>query len=204
MVSFLAKFSLTAFLITFGLAWVILVGQVNSASAQVVTPAPVENTTYAAQVFSIADQLQCPVCQGQTVAYSNSGLAQQMRTLIAKKLEEGASREQVLTYFVERYGDGILTTPPRSGFTLLVWVLPFVGLLVGTGIVGLALRKFRQARPGGPSPKVQPAPPSVVPSESGMSRKDYEARVEEEIAQLSGTGSGLHSVGNSNSTKETK
>jgi cytochrome c-type biogenesis protein CcmH len=204
MVSFLAKSSLTAFLITFSSVWIMLVGQASNASAQVVTPAPVENTTYAAQVFSVADQLQCPVCQGQTVAYSNSGLAQQMRTLIAKKLEEGASREQILAYFVERYGDGILTTPPRSGFTLLVWVLPFVGLLIGTGIVGLALRKFRQTRPIVPSPQVQPALTGVVTSETWISREDYEARVEAEIAQLSGTEAGLHSVGNNSSTKETK
>ncbi len=115
----------------------------NTARAQVVTPAPLENSIYDSDTFKVADQLQCPVCQGVTVAYSNSGLAQQMRLLIKKKLETGENREQILQYFVDRYGESILTNPPKSGFTLLVWLLPIAGLLVGAGTVGYALRSWK-------------------------------------------------------------
>lgn len=115
----------------------------NTASAQVVTPAPLENSIYDSDTFKVADQLQCPVCQGVTVAYSNSGLAQQMRLLIKKKLETGETKEQILQYFVDRYGESILTNPPKSGFTLLVWLLPVAGLLVGAGTVGYALRNWK-------------------------------------------------------------
>ncbi len=111
--------------------------------AQVVTPPPLENSPFDAQTFKIADQLQCPVCQGVTVAYSNSGLAQQMRSLIKKKLEQGENREQILQYFVDRYGESILTNPPKNGFTLLVWLLPVVGLLVGAGGVAYVLKVWK-------------------------------------------------------------
>lgn len=118
-------------------------GNNNTARAQVVTPAPLENSIYDSDTFKVADQLQCPVCQGVTVAYSNSGLAQQMRLLIKKKLETGETKEQILQYFVDRYGESILTNPPKSGFTLLVWLLPVAGLLVGAGTVGYALRNWK-------------------------------------------------------------
>lgn len=178
----------------------------NTARAQVVTPAPLENSIYDSDTFKVADQLQCPVCLGVTVAYSNSGLAQQMRLLIKKKLEAGETRDQILQYFVDRYGESILTNPPKSGFTLLVWLLPVAGLLVGAGTVGYALRGWK-ARIRSRTRLVQPdALLWVGPSETGgqptgegtlqetlpsyssglnpEKLQEYQARVEAELADF--------------------
>ncbi|MBN9390865.1 MAG: cytochrome c-type biogenesis protein CcmH [Chloroflexi bacterium] len=144
-------------------AWLVTFLSPVPVSGQVVTPAPIENSVYDADTFKIADQLQCPICQGVTVAFSNSGLAQQMRLLIKKKLEQGETSEAILQYFVDRYGDSILTNPPKSGFTLLVWLLPVAGLLVGAGTVGYVLRLWKArlslkgATPGQPG-QGQPDP----------------------------------------------
>ena len=78
----------------------------------------------------IGKQLQCPVCSGAAVSDSPSELAGQMRTVIRAKLRAGESEEQIVTYFVERYGDGVLIEPPRRGIGLVVWVVPF-GALAG-------------------------------------------------------------------------
>lgn len=180
----------------------------NMGQAQVITPSTYENSVYDQETFRIADQLQCPVCQGQTVAYSNAGLAQQMRILIKKKLEAGEKQEQVLQYFVDRYGQGILTTPPKTGFTLLVWLLPVAGLLVGAGTVGYVLRSWRRrwsptAKPSSLGPEVSqgqdieiksglPAQPDARPAiyqdqevpVKSVQLKNYEARVERELREL--------------------
>jgi cytochrome c-type biogenesis protein CcmH len=82
------------------------------------------------EVFRIARELRCPVCQGESAAESNSGVAVEMRRLIAEMLKEGKSEAEIKAFFVERYGEWILYEPPRRGVTLWVWVLPLVGLFL--------------------------------------------------------------------------
>jgi len=96
------------------------------------------------EVFRIARELRCPVCQGESAAESNSGVAVEMRRLIAEMLEEGKTAAEIKAFFVERYGEWILYEPPRRGVTLWVWVLPVVGLfLLGLGLFAY----FRPRRP---------------------------------------------------------
>jgi len=154
-----------------------------------VPPPPTESSPYDAETFKVADQLQCPVCQGVTVAYSNSGLAQQMRVLIKKKLEQGENQEQILQYFVERYGEGILTTPPKQGFFLLVWLLPIMALLVGVLIVSGALRNWRPSRYQAKliNLNLEKGRPSMEFAEVPVSPEifaEYEERVERELARF--------------------
>lgn len=77
----------------------------------------------------IGKQLQCPVCNGSPVSDSPSDLAGQMRAVIRAKLQAGESEQQIIDYFVERYGDMVLMEPPRRGFGLIVWSAPILMLL---------------------------------------------------------------------------
>ena len=92
-------------------------------------------------------QLQCPVCEGQNVADSPSGLAGDMRNVIRTKLVAGESDQQILDEFVASYGDSILTEPPKRGISLGVWIGPVVGLALGIALVTLLLRAWRRPRP---------------------------------------------------------
>jgi cytochrome c-type biogenesis protein CcmH len=104
-------------------------------------------------VRRIALQLQCPVCEGETVADSPSGLAADMRSVIRTKLIAGESDQQILDEFVASYGDGILTEPPKRGISLGVWVGPVIGLALGAGLLTLLLRAWRRpARESAASP----------------------------------------------------
>jgi len=96
-------------------------------------------------VHDVASQLRCVVCQSLSVADSPSETASQMRAIIRERLAAGQSPEQVRAYFVQKYGDWILLSPPKSGFTLLVWVVPFVGLGIGLVLVALAVRRWSRA-----------------------------------------------------------
>ncbi|MDO8526622.1 MAG: cytochrome c-type biogenesis protein CcmH [Deltaproteobacteria bacterium] len=79
----------------------------------------------------IADQLRCPVCRGIPVSDSPSELAQNMTKTVREKLEQGESEEQILNYFVDRYGEWILLEPKPKGMNLTIWVLPLLILLGG-------------------------------------------------------------------------
>ena len=91
------------------------------------------------QANEISNSLLCPVCQGQSVAESNSNLANDMRQVIRKKLEQGQSREEIVAYFVDTYGEGILGAPPAKGVNLFLWVLPALAIVFGLFGIGIFL-----------------------------------------------------------------
>ncbi len=105
-------------------------------------PAPAATQVDEQTAHDVATQLRCVVCQSLSVADSPSETANQMRGIIRERLAAGDSPEQVRAYFVEKYGDWILLSPPKSGFTLLVWVVPFVGLGIGLVLVAVKVRRW--------------------------------------------------------------
>lgn len=92
----------------------------------------------------IENSIMCPLCPGQTIAESSSALSQQMRNLVREKVAQGATREEILQFFVERYGEGVLASPPKYGFNLLLWTIPFLGMGAGIFIVFWIIRSMRQ------------------------------------------------------------
>jgi cytochrome c-type biogenesis protein CcmH len=82
-----------------------------------------------------------------------------MRGIIRERLAAGDSPEQVKAYFVEKYGLWILLSPPRQGFNLLVWVVPFVALGAGLLLVLWLVRRWSR-RSAGASPG--PAPDATM------------------------------------------
>ena len=112
-----------------------------------VTAAHADQTrTLDQRTYDVASQIQCPVCNGESVADSGSGLAMQMRGVIREQLAAGQSEQQVISYFRERYGDTILESPPKQGFSSLIWVMPLVMLLAGLWIVVTLGREWQASR----------------------------------------------------------
>ncbi|MCC9075982.1 cytochrome c-type biogenesis protein CcmH [Litorilinea aerophila] len=127
-------------LVAVGLA---LLGRGLASNLQVTQASP-EALSADQRLIRIADQLQCPICEGQSVAFSNSQLAAEMRRLIAEKLAAGEEEEQIIAYFVERYGVRILREPPRSGLNLWLWITPALAFAVAA--LGLTWTLWRMAR----------------------------------------------------------
>jgi cytochrome c-type biogenesis protein CcmH len=94
------------------------------------------------RVHDVASQLQCLVCQGESVADSPATLSQQMRGIIRQQLQSGKSEQEVIQYFVSRYGERILWSPPWQGFTLLAWLVPIALFLSGIFLLFYVLRSW--------------------------------------------------------------
>lgn len=125
-----------------------------------------------AEMRAIARVLACPVCEGLSVADSPAPLAKQMRETILDRLEAGENREQVIQYFVDRYGESILFDPPKRGFSLIVWWGPVLALVAGVALVATLLwRWLRRDHADEPTP--------LDPAELAA----YRDRIEAELAR---------------------
>ncbi len=126
------------------------------------------------QAQEIYRSLMCPLCPGQTIDQSQSELSLQMRSLVREKLGQGETREEILQFFVERYGETVLAAPLKSGFNLIVWLTPILGIFAG----GIALwiiigRKVRSSNKSA-AEMLSPA------SDDGSDQKYYE-QVEKDL-----------------------
>ena len=95
------------------------------------------------QVAEISGELMCPVCEGQSVAESNAQLARDMRAVIKTKLLEGNTKEEIMDYFVSSYGETILASPPPKGFSVILWLLPVLSVLIGGAIILRTIHSYR-------------------------------------------------------------
>ncbi|MCS7222323.1 MAG: cytochrome c-type biogenesis protein CcmH [Anaerolineae bacterium] len=146
-----------------GLMW--LTG--TTALAQ--TPTPDE-------INQVARELWCPLCAGVRLDVCELKACEQMREVIALKLSQGATPEEIKAYFVEQYGPQVLGEPPREGFTLLAWVLPFAFLAAGAGLLGYLGYHWSQHR--------RTVTATATASSPEIFQDEYVRRLEEELRRL--------------------
>jgi len=87
------------------------------------------------QVRVISHKLRCPTCQSMSVKDSEAGLSLNMKAMVKEQLIQGKSEEEILQFFVDRYGEWILREPSKTGFNLLLWTLP--GVLLVLAFIGV-------------------------------------------------------------------
>ena len=90
---------------------------------------------------SLTNELRCMVCQNQTIAESNAGLAVDLKKQVAKQINEGKTDDQILYFMEERYGEFVLYNPPVSLENSLLWLTPFVVLIIAVLILISALKR---------------------------------------------------------------
>jgi cytochrome c-type biogenesis protein CcmH len=76
-------------------------------------------------------ELRCLVCQNQSLADSDAGLAHDLRREVWELMDQGQSDTQIVEFLVTRYGDFVLYNPPVKPSTYILWYGPFVLLAIG-------------------------------------------------------------------------
>ena len=112
-------------------------------------PLPPETPSFAdpaleARARHLQRQLRCLVCQGESIDESGSPFAADVRRLVRRQIADGKSDQQIEDFLVARYGDFILMKPPLQADTWLLWLAPFLVLVAGGAIAGIAIRRAQQ------------------------------------------------------------
>jgi len=104
-----------------------------------------ENTDQEKRYQSMIAELRCLVCQNQNLADSNADLAKDLRAQTHAMIIAGKADADIVDYMVERYWDFVLYRPPFKASTWLLWVGPFLILLIALIVFSLTILKNRQA-----------------------------------------------------------
>ena len=100
------------------------------------------------RAYALDRQLMCPVCDGQTVDQSNAQVSLDMKGVIREKLKAGESENEILDYFAARYGDAVLASPPTTGFSVVVWIVPPAALLLSVAFLAVIMRRMKKRESG--------------------------------------------------------
>jgi cytochrome c-type biogenesis protein CcmH len=92
-------------------------------------------------------ELRCTVCQNQDIGDSNAGLAQDLRRKTYEMISAGKDEDYVLDYMSDRYGDFVLYRPRLQINTLLLWVGPFIILIVAVFLLLKFIRRSENEVP---------------------------------------------------------
>ena len=79
-----------------------------------------------ARLREVAKDLRCLVCQNESIADSQAGLAQDLRKEIRGQIIAAKTNQEIVDYLVQRYGDFVHYKPPFNPKTYLLWLGPFI------------------------------------------------------------------------------
>jgi len=88
-----------------------------------------------ARFHELVAELRCPKCQNQNLADSNSAIAQDLRQKVYEMLDTEKSNTEIVDYMVARYGDFVLYEPRFNSQNAILWLGPFLLLIIGLSLV---------------------------------------------------------------------
>jgi cytochrome c-type biogenesis protein CcmH len=123
----------------------------SAAALAIDSQPPFPDPALQARYTALTHELRCLVCQDETVADSNADLAADFRRQIHEMVAAGKTDAEIKAYMVERYGDFVLYKPPVQSSTALLWIGPFILLLLALGVVVMVVRRRAGQSQGGAS-----------------------------------------------------
>jgi len=82
--------------------------------------------------IELSQEISCPLCAGSSIAESNSDIANDLKYVIFKELENGKTPKEIKNNLIKLYGEGILFMPENKISIFILYGFPL--LLIGIGI----------------------------------------------------------------------
>ena len=99
--------------------------------------------TFTGDPNNIFKNLRCLICQGQSVADSNSEFSQIIKSVVIDQIDNGKSEKEIYDFLIEKYGEWIVYKPLFNKYNFLLWTLPYLFLVLGGGFIFFYLRKSK-------------------------------------------------------------
>ena len=107
---------------------------------------PLNSNDNKTELLEIYKNLRCLVCQGQSIADSNSDFAATVKLVVQDQIKEGKTKDEVYTFLISKYGEWIVYQPTFSKGNLLLWIMPYFIFIVGGLIIFLIIRKSKSIK----------------------------------------------------------
>lgn len=94
---------------------------------------------------AVAQQFACTCGCGQDHYECDPNtcqLTKDFKSDLVDMMNKGWDKDKIRDYYVNIYGEEILTAPEKNGFSLTAWVLPFVALGTAGGGLFFVIRKW--------------------------------------------------------------
>ncbi len=128
-------------------------------------------------VREVASELMCQCGSGMVLANHDSGIARSMKASIQSQIDAGKTKQEILDYFVSAYGEGVLASPRKSGFSLTAWVAPLAVVAAGGMVVSALIWGWVRRRPALAEAAASPLPVEDL--------DPYDERVDEDLRSWS-------------------
>jgi cytochrome c-type biogenesis protein CcmH len=126
------------------------------------------------RVKTVGSRFMC-MCNCNQVLTQCNHVGCYMSTAMLKELGEmvgrGDSDAIITAAFVKEYGTTVFAEPPKSGFSLIAWSMPFVYFIAGATLVIFVIRKWRRR----PASVLRTAPGGIAVSAEALDRARAQA-----------------------------
>ncbi len=85
--------------------------------------------------------IRCLVCQGQSIADSNSDFARTVKLVINDQIKDGKTEKEIYKFLVEKYGEWIVYNPPLNKYNFILWFFPYFILIIGGFLIYILSKK---------------------------------------------------------------
>ena len=81
--------------------------------------------------IELSREVSCPLCAGSSIAESDSDIANDLKNLIFKELENGKTPKEIKNNLIQLYGEGILFMPENKISIFILYGFPLLLIIIG-------------------------------------------------------------------------
>lgn len=129
-------------------------------------------------IDEISVNLMCQCGCTMVLNTCECGTADQMRGEIKTMLDQGKTKDDILNFYIAKYGDKVLSAPKAEGFNISAYVTPFAVILASALAIGFIVRQWViRTRIAVREPALEPSP--LLPA----SPDELRAQLQKELSE---------------------